>query len=95
MEEKDDELVRFLRFNSEILEQISEDVVNALLPLLQDENSNVRLRTALALSNLGNSSKDVVNALLPLLQDENSDVRLRVALTFFGRRVREQLRGCS
>ncbi len=75
LEENNYEVVLFWRFNSAISDQISEDVVNALLPMLGDENSHVRGRAANALGNLGNSSEDVVNALLPMLGDENSDVR--------------------
>ena len=69
----------FLRFNSTISDQISEDAVNALLPLLRDEDSDVREKVAYALGRLGKSSENVVNALLPLLRDDNSTVRWSAA----------------
>uniref|UniRef100_UPI001961F7AF HEAT repeat domain-containing protein n=1 Tax=Okeania hirsuta TaxID=1458930 RepID=UPI001961F7AF len=51
----------------------------ALLPLLQDEDSSVRHYAAQALGKLGNGSEPVVQALLPLLQDEDSLVRYSAA----------------
>ncbi|NES05224.1 MAG: NACHT domain-containing protein [Okeania sp. SIO2F4] len=73
--------VRFWQLKSVILDQISEDVVNALLDLLKDENSDVRNSAVDALRELGNSSEDVVKALLDLLWDDNHFVRLTAVLT--------------
>ncbi|WP_293137437.1 HEAT repeat domain-containing protein [Okeania sp. SIO3I5] len=81
LEKKDYEPLFFWRFDSvAIFDQIWEDIVNALLPLLRDENSDVRGSAAYGLGFLGKSSEDVVNALLPLLRDENFNVRGSAAL---------------
>jgi HEAT repeat protein len=57
----------------------SEEVVKALLALLQDEDSKVRFRAASALSNLGNASEEVVRELLAGLQNEDSELHYRAA----------------
>jgi len=51
----------------------------ALLPLLSDEDSDVRRRAAVALGTIGRSEPGVIDALLPLLSDEDELVRGRAA----------------
>jgi HEAT repeat protein len=57
----------------------SEVVVQGLLALLKDENSDVRDSAANALGNLGNGSEVVVQGLLALLKDEDWSVRYSAA----------------
>ena len=51
----------------------------ALLPLLRDAHSFVRINAAAALGNFEKDSKGVFTALLPLLRDAHSSVRFRAA----------------
>ena len=53
--------------------------LQALLNLLQDENSSVRSTATAALSKLENAPEVVLQALLNRLQDEVSDVRSTAA----------------
>jgi HEAT repeat protein len=61
------------------LEHASENVLIALVDLLQDEEDSTRSLAASALGSLGNSHKEVVNALLDSLEDNNSRTRLCAA----------------
>ncbi|WP_293054801.1 HEAT repeat domain-containing protein [Moorena bouillonii] len=68
-------------FGNGQLGNLSETVVSALLPQLEDQDSDVRCATINALSQLGNSSQVVITALLGCLKDEESGVRASAAET--------------
>jgi len=55
-------------------------IVNNLLGLLEDENSLVRWKAAIALGNLGRADDRVINRLLGLFKDENWLVREEAAI---------------
>ncbi|NEQ13393.1 MAG: NACHT domain-containing protein [Moorea sp. SIO3E2] len=69
---------RLLNYRAEFGEK--DQVITILLTRLKDDDSDVRVRAADALGELGNSSETVINALFARFQDENSDVRWRAAI---------------
>ncbi len=69
---------RFLNYRVE-LEKDKDHLVNSLLPLLSDKDSDVRYSVAEALGKLGNSSDRVIDSLISKLSDQNSSVRYNVA----------------
>ncbi|NEP26433.1 HEAT repeat domain-containing protein [Moorena sp. SIO3I6] len=69
---------RLLNYRAELGEK--DQVITILLARLKDDDSDVRVRAADALGELGNSSETVVSALFARFQDENSDVRWRAAI---------------
>jgi len=62
----------------------SEDVVPALIQVLQDQEWRVRSNTARALETIGEGAKDAVPTLIQLLQDPEVVYRAEEALKSIG-----------
>jgi HEAT repeat protein len=63
------------------IQRIGEPAVIYLVPLLTDQNADVRLKAMNALANIGRLSGPAISALIPLLQDQDRRVRVGAAET--------------